>query len=129
MLKTEILATEQSSAGGGNWLFSLLVVQWDGFSDAVGSCCKFVSCFSFQGNINKTDERLVAWSESIKTSGVSPSANGERPAQFESTRTGLLQHFHRRIIIIAIIILIKMMPIISAAIQLPSLGPTYALGN
>lgn len=129
MLETEVPATEQASAGGGNCLFSLLVAQWDGFSDAVGSCCKFESCFNFQGNINKTDERLVVWSESIKTSGTSPSANGERPAQFESTRTGFLQHFHRRIKIIAIIILTKMIPIISAAIQLPSLGSACALGN
>lgn len=108
---------------------SLLLPQPGDFSDAVGSCSKFVSCFNFQGNINKTDERLVAWSGSMKTSGVSPSANGERPAQLESTGTGLLQRFHRTIIKMAISILVKMMPMMRAATQLPSLGSGDASGN
>lgn len=129
VLETGVLATEQPSAGGGSWLFSWQVVQGGGFSGAVGSCCAFVSCFSLQGSRDKTDERLVAWSESIRISGVSPSANGERPAQLESTGTGLLQHFHRRMIATAMIIPTKMMPIISAAIQLPSLGSASASGS
>lgn len=123
-LETEMLVAEQSSAGGGTWLLSRVVVQLGGFSDAVRSCWKCVSSLNFQGNTDKTDERLVAWQESIKISGVSPSANGERPAQFELTRRGLLQHFHRMITIIAIIILTKIVPIIMAG-RLSLLGSLY----
>lgn len=90
-----------------------------------GGCSAFsnrsVSLLNFQGKRERTDARfeLCTGSLSPGISSTSPSANGDRPAQWGSTEPVLLMRFHRKMPTITTIIAIKMTPISTAPIMCP----------
>lgn len=77
-----------------------------------------VSLLNFQGKRERTEVRFVLCVDSLLaiTSGVSPSAKGERPAQWRTEESLVCFHrFHKKMATIIMIMLNRMTPIIIAA--------------